>query len=245
MALLLMIFWPTLHTNRDGIFFRAPSEFYTLKEVSFYLGLSPIGLQAWKLNAGHVDEGNRLSLSQQQRSDMSGHQEVRSQEIPEQIKNQQLKKLLKEQAIKFIADMTRLRSEFGVRLPQSEIEECLKAVFGSDQLLEDLGGLEELLSEVDTYQVADSKGHRLMGQTRGNLDLSLQERIFGQIRNFDSFRGRGYISVFGELSSDRRFRTEDILMGDRRKVSQWAIVEFIPETPVEYLLHVISGYSMI
>lgn len=215
--------------NRVDAFFRAPSEFYTQKEVSFYLGLSPIGLQAWKLIPGHDAGINRFSLDQQQHSSTPVYQDVPSQGIPQQVKDQQLKKLQKEQVVKFIADMTRLKSELGVHLPQSELEVCLKAVFGSDQLLDDLGGLEALLSEAGTTQMADSKESSVTRRTKENLGLPLQERTLGQVKYFDAFTGRGYVSVLGELSRDRRFRTEDVLMEDRGRVSKWAIVEFTPD----------------
>ena len=205
-------------------------------QVSFFLGFSPVGLRAWAVERGHVLDGDRTHLAAPKQIFVP--KSVEGPTIAEEVKRARSKSLRIERVMQFVEDFLMAKINLGADITVSDLEDRLKATFGLDDVISQLGlqSIESLLKDNASFRlVADGKSTFIVGaltpeakDDRRKAYSEQTDKITGYINYYHTTKCFGFINDaspktlwFGKNDISARFRSKEIIMGQ--------IVEFRPD----------------
>jgi hypothetical protein len=201
--------------------------------VHFYLGFAPNGLQAWEVEKGHIIE-EKPGATTGKETLFTYPEEL---EISSEEQREQWRRRLIEETLVFAHDLIVARAAQEIPLALNELESCVEAALGVDELLQKVGyqDMEELLrtkgKTVYTFPLIGKDMFVSLNEVEKKERQLSPARLRGQIKLFYPDQGWGLIDDW--TPKLRYFRTTFVLPTDREKLKKSGydyLVQFIPDS---------------
>jgi cold shock CspA family protein/tetratricopeptide (TPR) repeat protein len=201
--------------------------------VHFFLGFSPVGLRAWQVAKGQVEDGDRVPYSKPKTFRVPVHLDFPP--VPNPLRAQKLKSLRLARVLQFVDEYMRIKEELGAVVKITDLKKRAEATFGLDAIADSLGfsSFEELLTR-DEYDLVSIDKDILVRRSEGTVAVKPKNgatpskpRAFGQIVKLVPEKGFGFID--DGSSSNVHFRISNVMDQDVGKLRKGQIVEYSPE----------------